>query len=1159
MKQVLSKIGAFLCKTWVWSLCLVLALALWVWFVGPLLAVDDYKFWADASARGLSISVLFLLWGLGMVFASWRSGVRKQALQDSENGQARVERDALIEHTDKRLRDRFKAALRTLKTASLYRGRNERWRSELPWYLLVGPPESGKTSLLEHSGLEFPINQRDPQAPQATRDCDWYFTDHGVLLDTAGRYLTQPDTNVDRSGWGTLLELLHQRRRTRPLNGVLVTLPVERLLSADASGLDSLALQVRARLQEVHQRLHVDLPVYLVLSKADELPGFAAFFEQLTREECEQVLGASFDKAQRGANVERVRDEFQALLRRLDSQVLMRLHQERDPQDRGRILDFPQQMAQIGAPLCQFVDKAFSGNRYQRASQLRGFYLTSAAPPSTAPDQETAEPLAGQSGARPRFIHHLLDRVIFPEANLVGLDTRERRRIHWGQRTVYVGALAVVAAGGGLWATGFSANHERLEQVRNLAHTWRQQRAQLSDQDDALAALNVLDTRYAATQVFPAAGNVPWFERTGLDQGRASQQAVTQAYQHELRSQLLPRISQLLEAQTRSHLGEREPLLNSLRAYLMLNLEARRDRAWLKDWVAQDWSRRYAGNTAVQDGLVAHLERLLALPFVEPLNESLVTQARQALRNESLAGVVYRMLREQARDLPAYRFSQHLGPQAHLLVGTDYVIPGFYTQRGYQQYFAVQSPLLVTQILRDNWVLGEGATLSGMDMRRLLVELEQLYLRDYADHWGEAVGRVALQPINDIGEGAEQLAGLTSAHSPVLQLLVQVRDNTRFTSVIDSVSDVAGGVAGKAGVAGELASAVAGKANEALASQLPDTAKQAVQRRFEPLHQLLDAQGGPAADLIPALNALNDLHLQLASLARASAPEQAAYELAKGRMNGQRDALSALRTTSGRLPRPVSAWFNGLAHDTWRLTLNDAYRYLDQRYQSELYSFYRKAINTRYPFSAHSSSDVALNDFREFFKAQGVVERFYDSYLRTFVSGVPGNYRARSIDGQSLPISRAYLDQMSTAHVIRQSFFAETPGEPQVRFTLAPYTLDPAVSRAELRFGDNTLEYRHGPIVPVTYTWPNEAHDGRASLVLERTAERPIGIEKHTGPWSLFRLFDLMPREYLKGRDVLVLKADLGGLRANYLLTSQRMPNPFDMGVLRTFRLPVQL
>lgn len=262
---------------------------------------------------------------------------------------------------------------------------------------------------------------------------------------------------------------------------------------------------------------------------------------------------------------------------------------------------------------------------------------------------------------------------------------------------------------------------------------------------------------------------------------------------------------------------------------------------------------------------------------------------------------------------------------------------------------------------------------------------------------------------------------------------------------------------------------------------------------------------------------------------------------------------------SGRLPRPVGAWFNVLAEDAWRLVLGDAYQYLNQRYQSELYSFYGKAIYKRYPFSAHSASDVALSDFREFFKTQGIVDRFFDNYMRPFVSGGPGNYRLRSIDGQNLPVSRIYLDQMASAHIIRQSFFAENSAEPHVPFKLEPYTLDPSVSRSEFRFGDTAMEYRHGPIVAASFKWPNDAEDGRTSLVLERMTERPIGIEKNSGPWSLFRLLDLMQTEYLIGRDVLVLKADVGGLRANYLLTSQRAPNPFDMGVLRTFRMPVQL
>jgi type VI secretion system protein ImpL len=1169
MKKYFKQTGALLRKTWLWTLLLVLFVALLVWCAGPLLAVDDYKFWESPTSRLLSISVLFLVWGLVMVFVSWRAGVRKQVLESTEDGQARLLRVKKIDEERRELRFRFKDALKTLKVSSLYPDRSQHWRNDLPWYLVIGPERSGKTGLLDSSGLEFPLNKIDQKLmcnSGATQYCDWYFAEHGVLIDTAGRYLTQPEIDVDASGWKTLLDLLHKRRCNRPLNGVLVTLPVQTLLTHNQDALSTLAHLVRARLHEVQQKLHVDLPVYFVLTKTDEQPGFDEFFDQLTRDERDQVLGASFGDVSRRVDTAVVRAEFETLLHRLNSQIIMRMHQERDPLCRGRILDFPHQLGLIGEGLCHFIEAAFIGHRYQRVSQLRGFYFTSAAHLNKPLDTNTNASSGVKSGMSPgrgtihsRFINHIFSRIIFPEADLASLDKRERSRVHWGQRALYIGAMAGLSLSALVWASGYSANHERLERLRALTQVWTQQRSALTAQGDLLTALQTIDNSYAATQIFPEKGDISYHERGGLNQGDAANPVIRSAYQRELETHLLPRVATLLEGQIRTNMKDRERLLNSLRAYLMLSIQDRRDSAWLKEWVAADWSLRYAGNTTAQNSLNAHFERLLVQPFSYPLNDSLVAQARQILRNETLASVVYRMLRDQARILPVYRLSQHLGPQGSLFVGTDYVIPGFYTKQGYQQYFSVQGIALVSEILRDNWVLGEGSDISGMDLHRLKVELEQLYFRDYANLWGDAIGQVALQPINDAGEGAEQLAGLTSAHSPVLQLLAQVREHTRFPSIAEGADD-AGVVAQQlAEKGGKLAAFAVQKAPAALAKHLPDTARNALQRRFEPLHRLLDDNSGPAADLTPALQAVNDLQLQLASLARASAPDQAAFDMAKARMGSQRDALSHLRTASGRLPRPVGTWFNVLAEDSWRLVLSDAYQFLNQRYQNELYSFYGKAISKRYPFSAHSASDVAINDFREFFKTHGVVDRFFDNYMRPFVSGAPGNYRLRTIDGLSLPVSRVYLDQMATAHVIRQSFFAENPDEPQVQFKLEPYTLDPMVSRSEFRFGDRSMEYRHGPIVAASFKWPVDAEGGRTSLVLDKMVGRPIGIEKNSGPWSLFRLLDLMQTEYLSGRDVLVLKADLGGLRANYLLTSQRTPNPFDVGALRTFRMPVQL
>src|SRR5690606_37934291 len=155
---------------------------------------------------------------------------RKKAEENDADAQERLRREEQINEEQAELRHRFKDALRTLKRSSLYRGRSEKWRNDLPWYLLLGPQSSGKTSLLDFSGLDFPLNRGDNQRltkdVSGTRYADWYFADHAVLIDTAGRYLTQPDAQVDGRAWGTLLGLLRQRR-ARPLNGVLVSIPVE--------------------------------------------------------------------------------------------------------------------------------------------------------------------------------------------------------------------------------------------------------------------------------------------------------------------------------------------------------------------------------------------------------------------------------------------------------------------------------------------------------------------------------------------------------------------------------------------------------------------------------------------------------------------------------------------------------------------------------------------------------------------------------------------------------------------------------------------------------------------------------------------------------------------------------------------------------------------
>ena len=1138
-KAILFKVLRTFRRSWAWSLVVVLALALIIWKFGPALGINDRKPWGSATARLLTISALFLGWGLSLVFANWKKTRKQKAEESDSEAQERLRRENLIVEEQLELHNRFKQALRTLNHSSLYKGRSERWRSELPWYLLLGPEGSGKTSLLEHSGLEFPLNTRDQQRANdeisSTRYADWYFAEHAVLLDSAGRYLTQPDPQVDNLGWNTLLGLLRSRRQ-RPLNGVLVNLPIDLLLSENQQELENQARLIRQRLLEINQKLGMDVPVYLVLSKADLLHGFDEYFDNLSSDESEQVLGASFRKEQDGTDLQVVRQEFQDLLHRLNSQVIMRLHQERDIGRRGRILDFPHQLGRLGEPLSLFIELAFAGNRYQRVTQLRGFYLTSAPSMQGGLDPLTTSigrNLGSASNAVPaartgrsRFIRRLLSQVIFPEAELAGLDQREVQRINWRQRILFSSAAACLLIAGLVWATSYSANHNHLEQLRSSAQQLQQDHRQLRANKQTASMLKVLDNSYAASQVYGSGDSPRWRERAGLYQGDAVNPQLYRAYRQQLEQLLLKNVALRLESRIDSSMNDREQLFGNLRAYLMLSMSDRRDKEWLQEWMSADWSQRYAGNTAMQTSLNTHFSRLLEKPFRPyALNALLVSDARRELRRESLASVLYRTLTEQANSLPEYRLINHLGPRGALLTSNQNSLPGFYTRNGYQQIFLARGNDLVQDMLRDNWVLGGSDDLTSQDRNRLMLEMEQLYFEDYANHWGELINRITLAPLLDSTQAAQNMSALAAANSPIIKLLEEIRNNTLLT--VDTAA--------------------------------PNRAMRSMERRFEPLHQLVEQDASPGAEMLHALQALDAMHMQFSALAQASSPEQAAFDMARSRIGGQADAITQLRSAADRLPLPVGTWLTTLSGDSWMLILDEAYKHTNQRYRSELLSNWRSSVGQRYPFHKDSESEVTLGDFRDFFRTRGTAERFFEQYLQPFVSSSGNGYRVRQVDGRGLPISRQLLAQMGRAERIRRSFFAENPNEPQVQFRLEPVFLDSNLGRASLRIGYQNMEYRHGPIVQTSFSWPVENEAARASLILEDLGGKRMTLDHNRGVWSLFRLLDELQVDHHSDRDVLLLKADLGGMRAHYLLHSQRSPNPFDLDLLRNFSLPAKL
>jgi type VI secretion system protein ImpL len=651
--------SAFLRSRWMLGALALAAFALVAWFTGELVALGDWRPFETAGGRATLILVAAAAWiGWELLRARRTRRENERLLQvlaggDEADSAARAAREIAV------LRQRFEEAAAILKKARFKGADGERrYVHELPWYVFIGAPGSGKTTALVNSGLRFPLKGAggDPALAGVggTRNCDWWFTEEAVLLDTAGRYTTQEsDLAADAAAWLGFLDLIKRFRPRRPLNGALVTLSVSDLMLWDDEQRKRYAWHVRARVAELHDRLGVRFPVYLLVTKADLLAGFMEFFGELDAPARARVWGATFSPAADGFLLgspgQRFAEDFRQLEERLYGELLERLTEERDLQRRAAAYRFPQEFHGLGPLVAQFLDHAFAGAPGASEPMLRGVYFTSGTQEGSPIDRvlgtlarsfrlerpDRPAPAGGVAGGSGKsfFLMRLLREVIFPEAGLAGADEGLERRARRLRGLAYGAIAAIAVALAALWTASFRGNRDFVAAAQASAQAAKAELAKLgppapgdeAQMVQALNALRILPGGYRDQKSGTAI--VPDF---GLSQaGKIGAQAL-RAYRHALRDALFPRLARSLEAEIRQaeHSGARERLGEALDAYLSLYGGGKADPGPVEAAALRVWRLPDAEGAA----LLAHLRAGMEAGAPEmrhPRDEAIIKAARE--------------------------------------------------------------------------------------------------------------------------------------------------------------------------------------------------------------------------------------------------------------------------------------------------------------------------------------------------------------------------------------------------------------------------------------------------------------------------------------------------------------------------------------------------
>ncbi|MCL6269342.1 type VI secretion system membrane subunit TssM [Sansalvadorimonas sp. 2012CJ34-2] len=1169
MKRVL----AFLGNPWAIGFIGICALSAVIWFGADYVRFGEDNATLAYSTRLIIILTIFFIWIVWRLVMLLRERSQNNEMLEEIQTSAVQEADPEDTRTKEEmeaLSSRFREAMAVLKKSRFKISGGNKTLYQLPWYIIIGPPGCGKTTALVNSGLHFPLASSHGKASLGgiggTRHCDWWFTNDAVLIDTSGRYTTQDSHRVvDNAAWTGFLDLLKKYRRRRPINGAIVAISLQDLMLQTEEQRHQHAQVIRARLDELRDKLGVRFPVYLTFTKTDLIAGFSEFFANLSQAEREQVWGMTFDMpddrlSQDGAgrvDLAKFETEFKELIQRLNDRVLRLVHQERDIERRSLLQGFPARMSSLQENIMNFLLQAFSDNQFHESPLLRGVYLTSGTQEGTPIDRMMASVTA--SFGLPRdmasqqvntgksfFIHRLLRDVIFPESELVGVNRRFESGLLWMRRASLAGLAIITAGTMVVWGGSVGKNKQLAAEVIDHINTYDEGVASAQPNSVPLAVLPAMHALQSASVVYDREEH-PWLDSLGLYDAKVDTTA-NKLYDDKLISVFLPSFKNVLEEKLRFGGGSDGEIIEQLRIYLMLLNPGRRDPEAIKEWARLHWQDTLSGQAAKQEQLNQHLDRALQFDFPAlDGDERLIAGARQQIRSIPVPQRLYGQLRNEPELRGEVDIYTVIGGDTQQVFGVSqdnasFTTPAFFTRQAYEQAeYGPDSPLL-TDLAQDQWLYGqtEGEDFTEADRKKISEQIQKIYLTEYGQYWKGFLDKFHIKPFRSISDATSSLKVMADPiNSPLQGVLEAIAQNTELTpevKVPDKTSNVPGAEA----------------ATRLLASKRKPTI---VDLQFRDIQGLLKTQNVQSPQLQETLAVVREMHDFLEGIAMAPDSAEQAFKVARARFQGSgNDVIKKVRIKAAQSPEPVKTWLNEIAGYSWQLILGNAHSYVNNMWQEQVYASYRRSLQGRYPLTISQDKEAPLQDFNQFFKPGGIEEQFFNDYLKPFVS--TRNWKVRKLDGRGLAVSSDTLKQLKRATLIRESFY-QGGSDLVVDFKLQPTKLDSEVRLFSLELGQQRMNYSHGPRTVKQFEW-DEAESSRARVVFE-DLNQTVNRQQYDGDWSWFRLFDASkltstgdPREF----QVIFNEA---GREAKFRLIAGSSLNPFNKSLLRSYRLNSRL
>jgi len=980
----------------------------------------------------------------------------------------------------------------------------------LPAILLLGETSSTKTSIVLYSGLEPELlagQVYQDANVTSTRSANLWFTRRTLFVEAGGKLLD------DQAAFAYLAKRLQPRKLGAVVGkggqaprAMLVCVDAERL-TVGAQAVSTLARNLRARLGEIAGLFGIQLPVYVLFTKADRLSFFADFVRNLTKEEATQPLGVTLPIAGLSSGIyaeeqaARLGGAFDQIFRALCNARPEFLARENDATKLPGAYEFPREFRKLRGALVQFLTDLCRPSELAVGPFLRGFYFCGVRPVTVqeiapVPEARTPEkqsspsareatamfriPTGGQAAAPQAqrvavsrrvpqwlFLTHFFNDVLLADRVAMGASGSSTKTSLW--RRVLLVAAAVVAL---VFCIGFTVSfvlNRGLETqvVDALKGTAVAPVAPNLASLDSLKQLDALRRSLMALKEYKGELRYHWGMYVGDDLYPGARRAYFKRFKELLFGQTQNSLVTSLATLPPTPGPTYDDTYGKLKAYLITTSNPDKSTPenpapqLLDTWKGSQNVDPERLDLARKQFDFYSSELLIDDPFGKQNDSDAIEKARRYLNQFGELDRVYQNMKADAPKTGVNFNRQYPGSASYVVDG--YEVAGAFTKQGWD--FMTTSFRRVDKYAKgEAWVLGpQGAAIIN-DQAKLREQLQARYENDFIAQWRAYLKSARVVGYANLKDASDKLGKLTNNDSPLLALFALASLHTAVAD--DKIKKV---FQPAAAVVPPGAERFIGPSNQDYVSALTK-----LQISVDGVAKAADPNDPAAASQTQA--AADSARVSTKQLAQSFNPDPDNHVDA----SVQQLLLDPITYTEGLLRGQGAAALNAAGQG--------------------LCSKFRAALG-KYPFNPASKQDAAVTDLNGIFHApDGALWVFYEGSLKKLLVKQGGEYVP--VSGGNPKLSPAFVSFFNQAAKFSEALYAGGSADPHFTYTLRAMPTD-TVKQVSLEIDGQKLDSSGGSAAK-PFTWKGSDPHGVSGTF----GSDNYSFANETGLWAVFHFFD---------------------------------------------------